>query len=327
MDATPPRPETQQEAQQQPGPPPAPRMGGREWAMLLALSVLWGGSFLFQGVAVRELPTLTIVALRVALAALALGAVLRVLGIAMPRTAAAWRAFAVMGLLNNALPFTLIVWGQGQIASGLAAILNATTPMFTILAAQVFTDDERITRAKLLGVGCGFIGVVVMLGGATLGGGGGDSLLAEFAVLAAAASYALAGVWGRRFKRIGIAPLATATGQVTASSLMLVPLALLVDRPWTLAMPGTWSIAAVVALALLSTALAYALYFRILAAAGATNLLLVTLLIPPSAIGFGIALLGERLAAEHIAGMTLIGAGLLVIDGRLGGAFRRRSAN
>jgi drug/metabolite transporter (DMT)-like permease len=290
-------------------------MDGRAWTMLLALSLLWGGSFLFQGVAVRELPTLTIVALRVALAALGLGIVLAALRIPMPRTLPVWRAFLVMGLLNNALPFSLIVWGQGQIASGLAAIFNATTPMFTILAAHVFTTDERITRAKLAGIGLGLIGVAVMFGRDALTGGG--DITAQLAVLAAAASYALAGVWGRRFREMGVQPLATAAGQVTASSAILIPLALIVERPWTLAMPGIAAAASVVALALLSTALAYVFYFRILATAGATNLLLVTLMISPSAIAFGIAFLGESLAPNEVAGLGLIAAGLAVIDGRM----------
>jgi drug/metabolite transporter (DMT)-like permease len=290
-------------------------MDGRAWTMLLALSLLWGGSFLFQGVAVRELPTLTIVALRVALAALGLGIVLAALRIPMPRTLPVWRAFLVMGLLNNALPFSLIVWGQGQIASGLAAIFNATTPMLTILAAHVFTTDERITRAKLAGIGLGLIGVAVMFGRDALTGGG--DITAQLAVLAAAASYALAGVWGRRFREMGVQPLATAAGQVTASSAILIPLALIVERPWTLAMPGIAAAASVVALALLSTALAYVFYFRILATAGATNLLLVTLMIPPSAIAFGIAFLGESLAPNEVAGLGLIAAGLAVIDGRM----------
>jgi drug/metabolite transporter (DMT)-like permease len=297
-------------------------MGRREWAMLLALSVLWGGSSLFQGVAVRELPTLTIVALRVAIAALALGTLLVLLRISLPRRPEVWRAFAVMGPLNNALPFTLIVWGQGQIASGLAAILNATTPMFTILAAHVLTADERITAAKLAGILLGFAGVAVMLGQGTLAGAD-EGLAPQLAVLAAAASYALAGIWGRRFRKLGVAPLATASGQVAASSAMLVPLALVVERPWMLAPTGMATLAAVAALVLLSTALAYVLYFRILAPAGATNLLLVTLLIPPGAITLGIFVLGETLAPRQALGLALIAAGLVVIDGRVR---RRRSA-
>lgn len=297
-----------------------PRMRGREWAMLVALSVLWGGSFFFVGVAVREVPPLSLVLMRVGIAALALWAVLMVGGADLPRAPGLWAAFLGMGLLNNALPFVLIVWGQQHIASGLAAILNATTPLFTVLVAHLLTADERLTPAKAAGVVMGLLGVAVMLGAELLGGLG-VALAAQLACLAAALSYALAGVFGRRFRRMGVPPLASAAGQVTASSLILLPLALLADQPWTLAMPGLASWAAMLGLGLFSTALAYVLYFRILAVAGATNLALVTFLVPVSAIWLGTLVLGERLEARHFVGMALIGAGLALIDGRL---LRRR---
>ena len=287
-----------------------------EWAMLLALSVLWGGSFFFAGVAVHALPPLTLVALRVGLAALILNLALPLFGLRLPRDRAVWAAFLGMGFLNNAMPFSLIVWGQTHLASGLAAILNATTPLFTVVAAQVLTQDERMTGNRLAGVLAGIAGVAVIMGPATLSGLGADAL-AQFAVLAAAASYALAGVFGRRFQRMGVPPLATATGQVTASTAMLLPVAMVVDSPWTLPMPSLAVWGAVLGIAALSTALAYVLYFRILATAGATNLLLVTFLIPVSAILLGSLVLGERLESRHYAGMALIGCGLAAIDGRL----------
>ena len=293
-----------------------PVMGGREWAMLLALAVLWGGSFFFNGVAVRELPSFTLVWLRVACAAVTLLVVLRLLGHRMPMQGRVWLAFFGMGLLNNVLPFVLIVWGQHRIASGLASILNATTPLFTVLVAHMLTPDEKLTPLKGAGVILGFAGAAVMIGPDALGGLG-DGVLAQFACLAAAVSYAFAGIFGRRFKRMGIAPLATAAGQVSASTVLLLPIMLLVDRPWTLAMPHATTWAAVLGVGLLSTALAYVLYFRILAAAGATNLLLVTFLIPVSAILPGALVLGEVLLPRHFLGMTLIGAGLAAIDGRL----------
>lgn len=296
--------------------PTTTRMSARDWGLLAALSVLWGGSFLFVGVAVRELPPLTIVALRVLLAALALAAALRIAGVVFPRSRPVWLAFLGMGVLNNAIPFSLIVWGQTQIPSGLASILNATTPLFTVLVAHAFTVDERLTRSRIAGLLIGFAGVVAMIGPGALEALGND-VLAQLAVLAAAVSYAFAGVFGRRFKRLGVPPLATAAGQVCASSLLLVPLALLVDRPWTLPLPSGQAAAAVLALALLSTAVAYILYFRLLASAGATNLLLVTFLIPVSAIALGALVLGERLEPKHFAGMALIGLGLAYIDGRL----------
>lgn len=301
------------------------RMGAFDWGLLIALSILWGGSFLFVGVAVKELPPFTIVLLRVAIAALALHIALRVLRIALPHDPATWTAFFGMGLLNNAIPFSLIVWGQTQIASGLASILNATTPIFTVVLAHALTKDERLTWPRMTGVLIGFGGIVVLIGPEVLHGLE-AAALAQIAVLVAACSYAFAGIFGRRFKRMGVAPLATATGQVTASSILLLPLAAIVDRPWTLSMPGVEAWGAVIALALLSTALAYVLYFRILASAGAVNLLLVTFLIPPSAILLGVMVLHEALQVTELAGMALIGVGLAAIDGRLPALVKARLA-
>ncbi len=292
-------------------------MTALEWALLLALSVLWGGSFFFTGIAVKELPPFTIVVLRVGLATLILHVVVRATGQRMPRGVRLWAAFFGMGLLNNVVPFSLIVWGQTHIASGLASILNATTPLFTVIVAHILTADERMTGNRLAGVLIGLVGVVVMIGPAALTGLGGGSLVAQLAVLGAAFSYSLAGIYGRRFKAMGVTPIATATGQVTASTLFLIPVALLVDQPWTLATPSTATWLALLGIAALSTALAYILYFRILATAGATNLMLVTFLIPVSAILLGSLALGERLRPEHFAGMALIGMGLAAIDGRL----------
>lgn len=293
-----------------------PTMTLQEWCLLLALSVLWGGSFFFAGVAVKALPPLTIVTLRVVIAALALHVILRTQNTPFPRDWRSWRAFFGIGILNNAIPFSLIVWGQSHLASGLAAILNATTPLFTVLVAHFLTSDEKMTGNRLIGVIVGFIGVAVMIGGKSLLMPSND-VTAQLACLAAAVSYAFAGIYGRRFKAMGILPMVTAAGQVTASSLVLLPVTLIIDHPWTLAWPSTWVIAALLGLALLSTALAYILYFRILSTAGATNLLLVTFLIPVTAILLGILILGERLELKHLAGMALIGAGLAAIDGRL----------
>lgn len=291
-------------------------MSPAEWGMLLTLSVLWGGSFFFTGVALRALPPFTLVALRLALAAVMLLTILRLSGQPLPRGRQVWRAFLTMGLINNLIPFCLIVWGQTQLPSGLASILNATTPLATVVVAHVLTKDEKMTGNRLAGVLLGLAGVAVMMGSALSKGFGGD-VLAQVAILLAAVSYAFAGVYGRRFRAMGISPLATATGQVTASALLLMPLALAVDRPWLLPLPGGEVWAAVLGIAGLSTALAYVLYFRILATAGATNLLLVTFLIPVSAILLGALALGERLEAHAFAGMALIGAGLAAIDGRL----------
>ena len=294
------------------------KMGAMEWVLLLILSVLWGGSFFFVGVAVKTLPPFTIVALRVGLAAIALNFVVRATGLRMPTDLRVWAAFIGMGLLNNMIPFCLIVWGQTHIASGLASIFNATTPIFTVIVAHALTKDEKLTGGRLFGIIVGFTGAAVIIGLDSLDNLG-TNTLAQLAVLGAALSYAFAGVYGRRFKSYGVSPLITATGQVTASTLFLVPLAAFVDQPWSLAMPSSETWVAMLGLALFSTALAYILYFRILATAGATNLLLVTFLIPVSAILLGALFLGEQLALKDFTGMGLIFLGLAAIDGRLFG--------
>ena len=291
-------------------------MSARDWAMLLILSLLWGGSFFFLEIVIADLPPLTVVLLRVTLAALALWAFAIATGLKPPWNAGAWLAFFVMGLLNNVIPFSLIVWGQTHIASGLASILNATTPLFTVVVAGALLADERVTPMKLAGVLIGFVGVVVMIGPAALGGVGAD-VLAQIAVLGAGISYALAAVFGRRFKAMDIHPVVIAAGQVTASSVLLAPAAIYLDRPFNLDAPGAEAVAALIGLAIPSTAIAYILYFRILASAGATNLLLVTFLIPVSAILLGALVLGESLEMVHVAGMALISLGLAAIDGRL----------
>lgn len=306
-------------------PPARPTMTLTEWGLLLILSVFWGGSFFFNQVALAELPPLSLVASRVALAGLVLWAVLLARGVAVPRGREVWMAFAVMGLINNAIPFTLIVWGQARIGSGVAAILNASAPLFTVLLAHRLTTDEKLSPARLAGALVGLGGVAMMIGDgavAALGGRG----LAEAACIAAAVSYALAGIWGRRFRRLGVAPLATAAGQVTASTLILVPLALVVDRPWTLPAPSLPAVGALIGLAVISTALAYVIFFRILATAGATNLLLVTFLVPVTAVLLGTLALGEVLLPRHFVGMALIGLGLAAIDGRPLARVRRRTA-
>lgn len=297
-------------------------MGPVEWSLLIALSVLWGGSFFFVGIAVDALPPFTIVALRVGLAAIALNALMFAKGLRMPASRQLLAVFVGMGCLNNMIPFSLIVWGQTHIASGLASILNATTPFFTVIAAHYLTSDERATAGRLAGVALGFGGVVLMIGTEALGGLG-TSAVAQLAILGAAVSYALAGIFGRRFRSLGVSPLAAATGQTTASAVVLVPLALALERPLVLPLPAAHVWGAVLGLALLSTALAYLIYFRVLATAGATNILLVTFLIPVSAILLGTTILGEQLAMKHFAGMGLIGLGLAAIDGRPLGLLRR----
>jgi drug/metabolite transporter (DMT)-like permease len=289
-------------------------MGRVEWLLLGLLSVLWGGSFFFGKYAVRELDPLTIVMGRVVLAALALNLIVRLAGHAMPVEPRRWGAFLTMGVFNNVVPFTLIFWGQTRIASGLASVLTAMTPLFAALLAHLFTDDERLTTNRLAGVLLGIAGAAVLIGSDALGNLGG-SVIGQLAVLGAALSYAAVAIYGRRLR--GTPPLVSATGQVTCSALLMVVIAPLVDRPWEAGMPSGRVILAVVALALLSTVVAYVIYFRLLASAGATNLLVVNFLIPPSAILLGLLFLDERLHTGDLLGMALIALGLLAIDGRV----------
>ncbi len=286
-------------------------MSGKDWTRLTILSLLWGGSFFFVAVALQGLPTLSVVWGRVGLGAAFLALALWVSGTAFPRGGPVWRALAVMGLLNNAVPFTLFVLAQGRISGGMASILNATTPLWGVLLANLLTE-EKITVAKAAGLACGFAGVVVMMGGAALG-----DLWASLACLGAAFSYGLAGIWGRRFRSMGVPPLATAFGQVASAAVILLPIWLLVDRPWRLALPEPSVIGAVLAIAAFSTALAYLIYFRLLASAGPSNLLLVTFLVPVSACLLGAMFLGEPILARQVAGFGLIAAGLAALDGRV----------
>ncbi|MEI7871700.1 MAG: DMT family transporter [Alphaproteobacteria bacterium] len=297
-------------------------MNLRVWIWLLSLSVLWGGSFFFAKVAIGELRPLTVVFARVALAALALDLVLSLTRRSLFRRDTPWPTLIVMGILNNLIPFSLIFWGQTEIASGLATILNATTPLFTLVVAHLLTRDERMNRAKVTALLAGFAGVTLLVGPNFLLGDR-AGFWGQIACLGAALSYAFAGVYGRRFQAMGISPMQAAAGQVTVSAVLILPIMLIVDRPWTLAAaPSVTVWAALAGLALLSTALAYVLYFRILAAAGATNLLLVTFLIPVIAIPLGAMVLGERLELRHFVGMALIGLGLAAIDGRIAARLR-----
>ena len=289
-------------------------MGAPEWLALFALSGLWGGSFFFFKVLVAELPPFTVVLGRVGIAALALNLLLWIRRDPLRLTAAQWGPFLFLALINNVIPFSLIAFGEIRINSGEAAILNATTPIFTILVAHFATRDEKLTPARSLGVVFGFLGAAVLIGPQALSSLGRGNLVGDGACLLAAAVYGLGAIYGRRFK--GMPPLKIATGQVSAATVILLPLAGLVDRPWMLPLPSPGAWMALLALALLSTALAYLLYFRILAVAGATNLVLVTFLLPGSALILGAVVLDETVTGAARAGMALIGLGLAAIDGR-----------
>jgi drug/metabolite transporter (DMT)-like permease len=291
----------------------ATRIDERDWMLLVLLSILWGGSFFFNGVAVRELPPLTIVLARVTIAAALLLPLLWARGGRLPARLSGWTPFLVMGLLNNVIPFSLIVMGQTRIASGIASVLNATTPLFTVLVMAAAGDEPLVAR-RLVGVVIGLAGVIV-LRGQSLQFEGGETL-GMLLCLAAALSYGLSGLWGRR-KLAGVPPLTSATCQLMCSSVMMLALAGAVDRPWLLPIPSITAWLALLGTGALATALAYILFFQILVRSGASNVMLVTLLIPVTAILLGHFALGEPLEAREIAGACIIGGALLIVDGRL----------
>jgi len=299
-------------------------MSATTWVLLVALSVIWGGSYFFIKVAVDDFQPLTIVLGRVLIAALILNLVILARGQRMPSTFAAWRPFIVMSLLNSLIPYSLIVWGETHIASGLAAILGATVPIFTIVLAHFLTADEHLTPARVGGVALGLLGVIVIMGDA-LSAIASDNGLAQLAILAAAISYALSGIFGRRLK--GTPPLIAATGQMTSASIILFPLALLIERPWANATPHLDSVGAVIGLATLCTAIAYLIFFRILASSGASNVSLVTFLIPVSSLILGALFLDEAIVPRHLLGMALIGLAMIAIDNRLAQRWKARRAH
>jgi drug/metabolite transporter (DMT)-like permease len=291
-------------------------MNRSDWLTLIALALIWGAAFLFISLAVSEVAPLTYVWLRLTVAAGAMWLFLwwRSESAGLPRQV--WGAIIVLALFNNAIPFVLFGWGQTHIASGLAAILNATTPIWGVVVAHLFTNDEKLSGRKLAGVLLGFAGVTVMIGPALLGSIG-NNVLAQLACVTAALCYAFAGVWARRFRPMGVSPMSVTTGQLTAGALVMLPIALIVDRPWLDAMPSLKAIGAIAALAVVCSAFAYILYFRLIDRAGATNALLVTLLVPPVAIFLGSLVLHEVIEPRDFAGLALIALGLAAIDGRL----------
>jgi drug/metabolite transporter (DMT)-like permease len=288
----------------------------REWLLLVLLSILWGGTFFAVVVALKEVPPLTLVLVRCTIAALLLAPCVLAMGLKMPTSWGTWRDFAVMSILNNVIPFSLIVYAQTVVPSGVASVLNATTPLFTLLIAW-WLGGDALPRNKMVGIAVGLLGVIVLIGPAALTGTSANTI-GMAAIICATLSYGFSGLWGRRLK--AIPPLVIALGQLTCSTLILMPIAGLFDRFWTLSWPSAPVLWSVLALSVLSTALAYIIFFEIMAKAGSSNVMLVTLLIPFTSIALGTTLLGETLTLQQIIGGLIIGFGLLVIDGRLFGA-------
>jgi drug/metabolite transporter (DMT)-like permease len=297
-----------------------PKLDGRAWVYLIVLALLWSLSFIFIKVGAAEIPVLTLVLLRVGIAALVLNAVVIASGRRYPAQPQMLARYLVMGLLNNVLPFALIVYATARLGAGAASILNATAPIFALIVAHVATRDEKITPGKLTGILLGVCGVAAMTGPQALAGLGGE-ILPVAAMLAATFCYGLSAVYGRSFG--GIDPIVSATCQLTASTLILAPLVLVFDRPFALPLPSTTAILAVLGLALFATAIAYVIFYALIARAGGMNTMLVTLLIPVGGVALAFVLLGEPFSLDEAVGMVLIGLGLVVIDGRALGRLRR----
>lgn len=295
------------------------RMDERDWSRLVLLSVLWGGTFFFTGVALKELPPLTLVFLRLSLATLILLPVLRINRIRFPIGMAGWWPYAVMALINNVIPFSLLVMGQTYIPGGMAAVVNATTPVFTVLVAAIFGEEKLILR-RVAGVLLGLCGVIILKG-------------YEFDInskqsigialcLGATTCFGFSALWAKR-RLAGAPPIGAATFQLLSGSVMMLVLASIFDRPWQLQMPGLITWLAVLGIASLSTALAFILFFQIITRSGASNVMLVTLLVPVSAILLGYFFLDERIEVREIVGALVIASALLVMDGRVFRMFAR----
>jgi drug/metabolite transporter (DMT)-like permease len=294
----------------------SPKLDSTGWALIGILSILWGGAFFLIEVGLRSYPPMTLVLMRLALAVPPMWLAMRLMGQSLPRDLRAWGLLTVVGALNCALPFALFFWGQQYLDSGYASILNATTPLWGVITAHFLTSDEKATPARVIGVLVGLAGIIVMVGPEAMKGLS-NNLLAQIACLVSTVFYSFAAIYGRRLSQTALTPMAVATGQTITATLLMIPIVLFVDQPWTLAVPSMESTLAGLTLALFSTALAYTLYFRLIDRSGASNAQLVAFLMPILAVILGIAFLGESLSAGQIAGAALIGLGLMILDGRL----------
>ena len=288
-------------------------MAVADWIRIAILSLVWGGSFFFVEVMLEAMPPMTSVLGRLIVGLAGLVGLLKLLGHPLRPLMTQWRSFAWIGLINNAIPFSLISFGQTEITGSLASIINASTPIMTAVVAHQLTTDERLSLRKTLGIAFGFGGVLVLFGPAAMQGG--SSLLGMAAGLTATVCYAFGSVYSKRLK--SNPPMLNATGQVLYGTLWMFPVVCLIDQPWSLPMPGIGPWLALMGIGLLSTTLAFFIYFRVLKTAGASNVVLVTFLVPVSASALGIAFLGEVLAIQHILAYLLIALGLAIIDGRI----------
>jgi len=291
-------------------------MSLRQWGLLLFLSVLWGMSYIFMELAIRDLPTFSIVFGRLFFAAVMLFSYIKVMGRKLSFSLQIWRMLFIASIIGMVIPFSLIVWGQHYVTASLSSVLNGTVPIFTVILTHFMTVDERMKLNKLMGVVAGFVGVAVIMG-LDISELDTQGLVGQLAVLAGAACYAWATVYRRRFAAMGVRPLSAATGEMIIACFAMLPIVLFFEPPWAIDMPSLTSLWAVIGLGVFSTGLAFVMYHTLIPQIGAGNMSLVTFLIPISAILLGIVFLEESLSWNQLLGMGFIGLGLLVIDGRL----------
>lgn len=278
-------------------------------ALLLVLATLWGGSYSFIRIGVETIPPLTLIAARTLLAGAILLVVIRWRGLRLPRDLATWRLFLVQACLNSVLPFTLIAWAERSVEAGLATILSSTSPIFVVLLTCLSGTVERLSRLRLAGIAAGLAGTLLIVGVQAISGVG-EQLAAQLALVAASICYAGAALFGRQFK--GLDPIMPAAGSLLCGTTMLLPFSLVLDRPWTLA-PSVESIQALIALSIVSTALAFVIYFRLIARLGSVATTSVAYLRVPTGVLIGMVFLGEALAPTAWAGLVLVVGGVLAM--------------
>jgi drug/metabolite transporter (DMT)-like permease len=278
----------------------------KELALLLALATLWGASYTFIKIGVETIAPITLIATRTLIAGLLLLAALRFRGLSLPKDKAVWGRFLVQACLNSAIPFTLIAWAEKTVDAGLAAILNSTTPIFAFLLTALLTRHEPVTGRKLFGVAAGIAGITLVVGLEALHGAG-DQLPAQLAIVAATICYASAAIFGRGFKSLD--PMMPAAGSLICGAIILIPLSLIIDRPWTLA-PSTGSILALLGLSVFSTALAFVIYFRLVHTLGSVGTTAQAYLRVPIGVAIGVVFLGETISSTALIGLACVITGV-----------------
>lgn len=282
---------------------------GTNLALLLTLATLWGASYTFIKIGVETIPPVTLIAVRTLIAATILVAVIKMRGLSMPRDRATWARFLFQACLNSVIPFTLIAWAEQTVDAGLATILNATTPIFTFLLTVVIVRHEPVSVRKFLGVAAGLTGVCLIIGTEAFNGVG-QALWAQLAVLLASLAYAGAAIFGKNFRDLD--PMMPAAGSMISGAIILLPISLVIDRPWTLD-PSTESVLALLGLSVFSTALAFVIFFHLVRALGSVGTTAQAYLRVPIGVGIGVVFLGETLTSTAGIGLVCVIAGVVAM--------------